>query len=256
MSLVRVETRGSVGWVTLQRPPVNALSIDLVADLETAITAMAASEVRAVVVTGTPHFAAGADIAGFKSLMDSGGSGADLGDRLGAALIRLEALPKPVIAAVRGYALGGGLELAMACDLRMLAAGARVGQPEIKLGLIPGAGGTQRLPRLVGVGRARDLVYTGRMVDAVEAERIGIADRVVPDADLDEAASAWAEELAAGPTAALAVAKRVIASGMDGPLATGLAGEAAGFRECFTTADAAEGVAAFLEKRSARFSGR
>jgi cyclohexa-1,5-dienecarbonyl-CoA hydratase len=255
MSLVRFETRGSVGVITLDRPPVNALSGQLVADLAEAVTSAAAPGVRAVLVTGAPHFAAGADIAGFKVLMDAGGSGADLGVQLGATLARLEALPKPVIAAVRGFALGGGLELAMACDLRMLAEGAKVGQPEIKLGVIPGAGGTQRLPRLVGMGRARDLIYTGRMVDAAEAHRIGLADRVVPDADLEAAALAWAEELAGGATAAIAVAKRVIASGWDRPLAEGLALEVDGFREVFATADAVEGVHAFLEKRAPRFSG-
>ncbi|MBI5158223.1 MAG: enoyl-CoA hydratase/isomerase family protein, partial [Acidimicrobiia bacterium] len=140
MSLVRFELQGTVGVITLDRPPVNALSGELVGDLGTAIVAAADPAVRAVIVTGAPHFAAGADISGFKKLMDGGGSAADLGVELGATLTRLEALPKPVIAAVRGYALGGGLELAMACDLRMLAESAKVGQPEIKLGIIPGAG--------------------------------------------------------------------------------------------------------------------
>ena len=256
MSLVRFELRGSVGVITLDRPPVNALSGELVDDLGTAIASAADSAARAVIVTGAPHFAAGADIAGFKKLMDGGGSAAELGVELGDTLARLEALPKPVVAAVRGYALGGGLELAMACDLRMLAESAKVGQPEIKLGIIPGAGGTQRLPRLVGVGRARDLVYSGRMIDAAEAYRIGLADRLVPEAGLEEAAFAWAEELAGGATAAIAVAKRVIARGLDRPLADGLALEAEGFREVFATADAVEGVGAFLEKRPPRFSGR
>jgi enoyl-CoA hydratase/carnithine racemase len=256
MSLVRFEQREAVAVLTLDRPPMNALSADLVADLVIAIDAASAPGVRAVVVTGAPHFAAGADISGFQALMRDGASGADLGELLGEALIRLEALPKPVIAAVRGYALGGGLELAMACDLRVLAQGAKVGQPEVKLGLIPGAGGTQRLPRLVGIGRARELVYTGRMIDAAEAHRIGLADRVVTDEELDAATLTWATELAAGPTVALAVAKRVIGAGFDLPLGEALALEAAGFRECFGTADAAEGVAAFLGKRPPRFSGR
>ena len=255
MPLVRFDRRGSIAVITLDRPPVNALSGELVADLGTAIAAAADPAVRSVVVTGAPHFAAGADIVGFKKLMDSGGSAADLGVELSNTLSRLEALPKPVIAAVRGFALGGGLELAMACDLRMFAEGAKVGQPEIKLGVIPGAGGTQRLPRLVGMGRARDLIYTGRMVDAAEAHRIGLADRLVPDAGLDEAAQAWAEELAAGATAAIAVAKRAIARGVERPLSDGLELEAAGFREAFGTADAVEGVNAFLEKRPPRFIG-
>ncbi len=256
MSLVRFELRGAVGVITLDRPPVNALSGELVVDLAVAISNAADPGVRAVVVTGSPHFAAGADIAGFKKLMESGGTGAELGVHLGEVLAQLEALPKPIVAAVRGYALGGGLELAMACDLRMLSEGAKVGQPEIKLGVIPGAGGTQRLPRLVGVGRARDIVYTGRMVDAAEAHRIGLADRVVPDATLDEAALAWAQELADGPTVAIATAKRVIAGGWDGSLTEGLALEAEGFRAVFGTADAVEGVNAFLEKRTPRFTGR
>ena len=256
MSLVRLERRGAVAVITLDRPPVNALSRELVSDLAAAIDEAGDPAARAVVVTGSPHFAAGADISGFKALMEAGGTGAELGVHLSDVLSRFEALAKPVIAAVRGYALGGGLELAMACDLRILGEGAKVGQPEIKLGLIPGAGGTQRLPRLVGVGRARHLVFTGRMVDAAEAERIGLADRVVPDAGLEEAALAWAEELATGATVALAVAKRVMARGMELPLTQALALEAAGFRECFATADAAEGVAAFLGKRPPQFSGR
>lgn len=256
MALVRTDQHGDVVVLTLDRPPVNALSAELVSDLDDAVLAVARSGARALVVTGAPHFAAGADIAGFRQLMEAGGTGAELGEELSMTVTRLATLPMPVIAAVRGYALGGGLELAMACDLRILAAGAKVGQPEIKLGVIPGAGGTQRLPRLVGVGRARDLVFTGRMVDASEALAIGLADRVVADDELDTAALAWAAELAAGPTAAIAIAKRLIDDGLDGTLARGLAAESAGFRDAFVTTDAAEGVAAFLEKRPARFVGR
>jgi enoyl-CoA hydratase/carnithine racemase len=169
--------------------------------------------------------------------------------------MEIESLTKPVIAAVRGFALGGGLELALACDFRFLADDARVGQPEIKLGIIPGAGGTQRLPRLIGLGKARDLNYSGRMVEADEALAIGLADRVVPaDALLDEAlaaAAAWAE----GPTRALGIAKQVMNEGLGLPIADALTLEADGFAEVFATDDAAEGVAAFLEKREARFSG-
>src|SRR3990172_8714838 len=159
MSLVRLERRGAVAVITLDRPPVNPLSRELVSDLAAAIDGAGDPVARAVVVTGSPHFAAGADISGFKALMEAGGTGAELGGQLSEVLSRLETLAKPVIAAVRGYALGGGLELAMACDLRIFGEGAKVGQPEIKLGLIPGAGGTQRLPRLVGVGRAPPLVF-------------------------------------------------------------------------------------------------
>ena len=253
MSLVRYETDGAVAVITLDRPPVNALSAELIADLATATGRAADASVRAVVITGAPHFAAGADIAAF---VDTGAGGSRVGIELGLALRRIEALPKPVIAAVRGYALGGGLELAMACDLRVLAEDAKVGQPEIKLGIIPGAGGTQRLPRLVGAGRARDLVYTGRMIGAAEALAWGLADRVVPPERLMEEAMALARELAAGATLAIAIAKRVISRGLDAALDDALAIEAEGFTEVFGTADAAEGVRAFLDKRRPEFTGR
>jgi enoyl-CoA hydratase/carnithine racemase len=256
MSLVRYQADGAVAVITLDRPPVNALSGQLVADLEEAIDRSAAGAVRAVVVTGSPHFAAGADISEFKAAMDSGGSAASLGVELGQALNTLAALPKPVIAAVRGFALGGGLELAMSCDLRVLSEGARVGQPEIKLGVIPGAGGTQRLTRLVGVGRAKDLVLTGRMIDAPTALAWGLADRVVPEDELDAAARALADELAAGATVAMAIGKDVIDDGFSMRLGDALAIEAAGFRKAFETEDAREGVAAFLEKRPPKFKGR
>ena len=256
MPLVRYETDGPVAVLTLDRPPVNALSGELVADAEAAIDRASSDEVRAVIVTGSPHFAAGADISDFKEAMESGASGAGLGIELGGTLRRLASLPKPVIAAVRGYALGGGLELAMACDLRILSDDAKVGQPEIKLGVIPGAGGTQRLARLIGVGRTKDLVLTGRMIDAATALEWGLADRVVAADDLDEAARTLAAELAAGATVAMGIAKRVIDSGFSMPLADALALEADGFREAFETEDAAEGVNAFLEKRPPSFRGR
>jgi enoyl-CoA hydratase/carnithine racemase len=255
MTLVSLARHDAVAVITLDRPPVNALAGELIEDLHTAVTEAAASDVRAVVITGSPHFAAGADITAFKAAMDGGGAAADLGMHLSRLTVEIESLPKPVIAAVRGFALGGGLELALACDFRFLADDARVGQPEIKLGIIPGAGGTQRLPRLIGLGKARDLNYSGRMVEADEALAIGLADRVVPAAALlDEAlaaAAAWAE----GPTLALGIAKRVMNEGLGIPIADALALEADGFAEAFGTEDAAEGVAAFLEKRQAHFSG-
>jgi enoyl-CoA hydratase len=255
MALVGLRQEGAVGTITLDRPPVNALSSELVSDLADAIEDAADTSIRAVVVTGAPHFAAGADISGFKALIEAGGSGAELGQELGEVLSMLAALPKPVIAAIRGYALGGGLELALACDLRIAAEDASLGQPEIKLGLIPGAGGTQRLTRLIGVGRAKDLVMTGRMVDAVEAKAIGLVDRVVEADGLDEAAQSWAGELADGPTRALAIAKSVIDDGFSMALADALGLERGGFEEAFDTADASEGVEAFLEKRAPRFEG-
>lgn len=256
MPLVRFESDGPIAILTLDKPPVNALSGGLIDDLEAAIEKAESREIRAVVVTGSPHFAAGADIGEFRSAMEAGGTGADLGASLGLAIERLTGLPKPVIAAVRGYALGGGLELAMGCDLRVLAESAKVGQPEIKLGVIPGAGGTQRLARLIGVGRTRDLVYTGRMIDATTALGWGLADRVVPDDQLDEAARTLAGELASGATAAIAIAKDLIDSGFSMRLEDALAVEADGFRKVFRTADAVEGVNAFLAKRPPDFKGR
>lgn len=254
MSLVDFSTDGAVAVVRLDRPPVNALSEELNSDLYEAFGRCEDSSIRAVVVTGTPHFAAGADIKGFQAVYESGGDEQIAGTLL-KAVDRLERLQKPTLAAIHGYALGGGLELAMGADFRFLATDAQLGQPEIKLGIIPGAGGTQRLPRLIGLGKARDLNYSGRMVEADEALAIGLADRVVPAAALlDEAlaaAAAWAE----GPTLALGIAKRVMNEGLGIPIADALALEADGFAEAFGTEDAAEGVAAFLEKRQAHFSG-
>jgi enoyl-CoA hydratase/carnithine racemase len=254
-SLVDYSVEGAVGLVRLNRPPVNALSAELSADLLSAFQAAADPEIRAVVITGQPHFAAGADIKGFQAAYDAGSE-----ERLASSLVEavgaLEALEKPTIAAIHGYALGGGLELAMGADFRFLADDARVGQPEILLGLIPGAGGTQRLPRLVGFQKAKELVYSGRQVDATEALAIGLADRVFPaDRVLVEALAA-AAELAAGPTRAITAAKRALARGWGRPLAEGMAAESEEFHGAFWSEDAREGVAAFLEKRKPGFSGR
>jgi enoyl-CoA hydratase/carnithine racemase len=210
--------------------------------------------VRAVVITGRPHFAAGADIKGFKAAHDEG-TGAAARDTIGAVVRRLEQLPKPVIAAVHGYALGGGLELAMGADFRYLAEDAKVGQAEILLGIIPGAGGTQRLPRLVGFARAKELVYSGRQVDAQEALAIGLADRVLPSDDVLARAIEDATAFAEGPTKALAAAKRAMNEGWGRPIDEALAIEEHAFVDCFDTDDAREGVAAFLEKRKANFTG-
>ncbi len=255
MSLVGYDVNGPVAVVTLDHPPVNALSSRLAEDLDAAIARAEAPEVRAVVVTGSPHFAAGADITEFREAF-SGDGGDGLANRLSDVISRLERLPKPVLAAVRGFALGGGLELAMGCDFRFLAEDAKVGQPEIKLGIIPGAGGTQRLPRLVGMGRARDIVYTGRFVDAAEALAIGLADRVVPAEELLDAAMEHAGILAAGATVAIGLAKRVMNDGVGVPLHRGLEMEGEAFDRAFGTEDAREGVDAFLAKRSPEFRGR
>ena len=254
MELVSYTTEGAVGVIELNRPPVNALSGELVDEIGEAVDRASEPAVRAVVITGRPHFAAGADINRFKDAHDSGAQALE-GLRLGAVTRRLEQLPKPVIAAVFGYALGGGLELAMGADFRYLSEDAKVGQPEILLGIIPGAGGTRRLLRLVGFNRGKELVYSGRHVAAGEALDIGLADKVFPADELLEAALADAATYAAGPTAALGMAKRSINEGWGRPIDEALAIEEEAFYEAFASDDAREGVTAFLEKRKPRFGG-
>lgn len=254
MELVSYTSEGAVGVIELNRPPVNALSEQLVEDIDAAVDHASAPAIRAVVITGRPHFAAGADINRFRVAHDTGEKALE-GLRLGAVARRLEQLRKPVIAAVFGYALGGGLELAMGADFRYLAEDATVGQPEIRLGIIPGAGGTRRLLRLVGFNRGRELVYSGRHVAAEEALAIGLADKVLPTDELLDAAMEDAAGYATGPTVALAMAKRSINEGWGRPIDEALAVEAEAFDECFDSDDAREGVSAFLEKRKARFTG-
>ncbi len=181
-----------------------------------------------------------------------------ISSNLQAALNAVAAIGKPVVAAVTGYALGGGLELALCADFRVLGEGARVGQPEILLGLIPGAGGTQRLPRLIGPARAKDLIFSGRFVSAAEALSIGLADQVVPDDQVYQAACELAARFAAGPAIALAAAKQAIDLGLDTDLATGLEFERVSFAGLFATEDASSGMRSFLENGpgKATFSGR
>jgi enoyl-CoA hydratase/carnithine racemase len=253
---VRTERRpDGVALVTIDRPKANALSVEVLVELEAAAGALAADLPGAVVVWGGPRiFAAGADIAGF----GGPGEAEAYGRHFRAAFDGLAALPRAVIAAVCGFALGGGCELALACDLRVVAEDAKLGQPEILLGLIPGAGGTQRLARLLGPARAKDLVLTGRQVAADEALRIGLADRVVPAGDVLASALELAAALAAGPLVAEGYAKELIDAGLDGPLGAGLDAEARRFVEVFRTDDAATGVRSFLNHGpgKATFSGR
>lgn len=254
MEFVSYKTEGAVGVIELKRPPVNAISGELVEQLDEAVGIASHPAVRAAVITGRPHFAAGADITGFKKAHDAGAGPLD-DSRLVPVVRRLEQLSKPVIAAVFGYALGGGLELAMGADFRYLAEDAKVGQPEIRLGIIPGAGGTQRLPRLVGFNRAKELIYSGRHVDAEEALAVGLADKVFPAGELLEAAMADAARYASGAAPALGLAKRAVNEGWGRPIEEALAVEAEAFLEAFASGDAKEGVAAFLDKRPARFGG-
>jgi len=252
MSLVQFTADDSVGIIRLNRPPVNALSRELVADIAGAIDEAGHPSLRAIVIAGGDHFAAGADIKEFGAVFEGEGED-ELAADLSRAVSRFEQLDKPTIAAVTGFALGGGLELAMGADFRYLAEDAEVGQPEIKLGIIPGAGGTQRLVRIVGWQRAKDLVLSGRIVAADEAERIGLADKVLPADQVFDTAVADAKQWAAGPTQAIGAAKRAMLAGFG--VEAGLDAEIAEFKALFSSSDAREGVAAFVEKRDPKFSG-
>ena len=256
--LVLVETEQAVATIRLNRPPMNALNAALLADLTAAVAQVCADDsVRAVVLYGGEKlFAAGADI---KEMSDAGyAQMAAHSHRLQDALNAVAAIGKPVIAAVTGYALGGGLELALCGDFRVLGESARVGQPEILLGLIPGAGGTQRLPRLIGPAKAKDLIFTGRFVSAAEALAIGLADKVVPDDQVYLAAREMAAAYAGGPALAIAAAKRAVDLSLDTDLATGLEVERTSFAGLFATDDARAGMRSFLDNGpgKATFSGR
>lgn len=254
MEFVEVTIDHAVGLVRLNRPPVNALSESVAAELSAAFAGLRDPAVRAVVVTGQPHFAAGGDIKSFVRSHE-----ADTEDpvawKLQLAISALEDLAKPTIAAVHGFALGGGLEIALGCDFRYLAEDAEVGQPEILLGLIPGAGGTQRLPRIVGFQKAKEMIFSGRRVGADEAMQIGLADRVAPADSLLELALEDARKWATRATLGIAAAKRALHRGAALPVGQGVVVEQEAFKEIFPTEDAREGVLAFVEKRPARFKG-
>jgi enoyl-CoA hydratase/carnithine racemase len=250
---VRLEVDGGVGTIRIDRPPANAIDLRLAEELQAAIReADERTDVGAIVVWGGPRiFAAGADI---KAMATWGPEEVRPSvDALGAACDLLESIGTVSIAAVNGHALGGGCELALACDLRYLADDASIGQPEIRLGVIPGAGGTQRLVQAVGPGRTRELVYFGRVVAAAEALELGLAERVVPSAETYAAAIADARRLANGPRAALEAAKTSISAAISTPGPAGHRTERAAFLELFGTPDQREGMAAFLEKREPGF---
>lgn len=242
--------------ITINRPEVrNALDRQTWLELKAAIErARHDPEVKVVIITGAGDkaFAAGADVNALKerSMVET------LNGENQAILSELENLEKPVIAAINGYALGGGCELALACDIRIAAENARLGQTELNLGFMPGAGGTQRLTRLVGIGKAKELIFTGDIIDAATAERIGLVNKVVPVEELMPAAIAMAKKMITKGPLALRMAKIVINGGSSTHLVTGLLIEKLGQTVLFGTEDHLEGINAFLEKRSPQFQGR
>ncbi len=250
---VILEVDDGVGIVRIDRPPANVIDLQLATELRGAIEEAAGrDDVGALVLWGGERiFAAGADI---KQMVDWGPDEVrPTVDALGGAADLLEAIPKISIAAVNGYALGGGLELALGADLRYLGDDAKVGQPEIRIGVIPGAGGTYRLVRSIGVGPTRELLFTGRSVGADEALSLGIADRVLPAAEAFPTAVEVAHGFARGPRRALAAAKAAIKAALDEPGAPAIARERSLFVDLFGSADQREGMRAFLEKREPRF---
>ncbi|WZH38579.1 MAG: enoyl-CoA hydratase-related protein [Microbacterium enclense] len=252
---IRVEQRGRVGWITLDRPEaLNALNTRTMHEVVAAAEAFDADEgIGAIVVTGSEKaFAAGADI---KEMEGKSSVEMTLTDHFG-RWSRFAAVRTPVVAAVSGYALGGGCELALMCDVILVSDRARFGQPEVQLGVIPGMGGTQRLVRALGYYKAAELVLTGRMIDAAEAERVGLVSRVVAADDLLDEAQAVAETIAAKPLPALYAAKAALDAALETSLAEGLRFERQAFAGLFDTADQKEGMAAFREKRAPSFTHR
>jgi enoyl-CoA hydratase/carnithine racemase len=255
---VRVEVADGIATIRLDRPKMNALSMQVQAEIADAAAEVSAdSAIRAVILYGGERvFAAGADIKemavlGYPEMATQSAT-------LQASFTAVAAIPKPVVAAITGYALGGGLELALCADFRVLGESAKVGQPEILLGIIPGAGGTQRLPRLIGPAKAKDLIFTGRHMDAAEALAVGLADKVVPDAEVYQAARDMVARYAAGPAIALRAAKQAVDKGLEVDLATGLEIERLHFASLFATDDQKSGMQSFMENGPGKavFEGR
>jgi len=255
---VEVEIDSTVAVIRLSRPPMNALNAQLQTEIAEAAAQLATDpQVRAVILYGGEKvFAAGADI---NEMADAGYAAMAINtQRLQDAFTAIAQLPQPVVAAITGYALGGGLELALCADFRILGESAKVGQPEILLGVIPGGGGTQRLPRLIGPAKAKDLIFTGRFVGAQEALAIGLADQVVPDSDVLTAARAMVSRYTSGPALALRAAKQAIDQGLEVDLTSGLQLERLQFAALFATEDQKAGMHSFVENGpgKATFTGQ
>ena len=255
---VTLEVEDGIGTIRLHRPPMNALDKDVQEEIRAAAQeATANPDVKAVIVYGGEKvFAAGADIKEMQPLTFN--DMAARADALSSSFTALAEVPKPTVAAITGYALGGGLELAMCCDIRIVADNAKVGQPEILLGIIPGAGGTQRLARLVGPAKAKDICYTGRFVDAEEALRIGLANRIVPAESVYDEAKKWASQFVGGASMALRAIKTSVDGGLNGDLASGLKLESQLFAALFATDDQKLGMTSFIENGpgKAKFTGK
>ncbi len=254
--VVLIEHDGPITLITVNRPDkYNALNAEVIAELASAVDAAADHGCRCAVITGAGKaFVAGADIAAMRSMTrEEAKAFSAQGHALGA---KMEAAAFPIIAAINGFALGGGCELAMACDFAYASTRAKLGQPEVKLAVIPGFGGTQRLLRRVGIAMARELVYTGKMIDAQEALRIGLVNAVVEPEELMPAVRSVAQTIASMGPVAIAHAKRAFNKGADLPLPEANTLEIEAFADCFLTEDQKEGMAAFLEKRDPKFQGR
>ncbi len=252
------EKEGSIGLLTINRPKVlNALNRETMTEISKVVGKIATDpEVAVLIITGAGEksFVAGADISEMRTL--SALEGRSWSKFRQATFNAIENLPQPVIAAVNGYALGGGCELAMSCDIRIASEKAKFGQPEVLLGVVAAFAGTQRLPRLVGKGRAKELLFTGDQIDAAEAYRIGLVNKVVPDSELLTAAKALAAKIISRSPVAVQLCKAAVNEGLDMDLESGQAYEAEVFGLCFATADQKEGMNAFVEKRPAKFTGK
>ena len=258
-TFITTERDGAVALVTIDNPPMNALSAARVDELEAEVGRLDGDpDTRAIILRGAGEraFVAGADIKEFPALREAGGTEGGAARGLHSIGRRMDAAHTPFVAAINGYCLGGGLELAMCCDVRICADNAHLGQPEIKLGLIPGGGGTQRLPRLIGVGRANLLNLGGEFIDAETAYAWGLVEKVVPADELIADATAVAASFAAVSPHAVAVIRELARTTRDLSLEEGLRREADAFRRCLLSEDGQEGVAAFVEKRQPEFTGR